>query len=80
MEKTLKTMEKHGKVGDPFKIPNSGTPQGSNGGPVYFSIYAELIIDLLRKYPNCLSVVFADDLVLQVTAVVYSLSPKPHMK
>ena len=60
-----------GKVGQPFKIPNSGTPQGSNGGPVYFSIYAELIIDLLKKYPKCLSVVFADDLVLQITAESY---------
>ena len=60
-----------GKVGAPFKIPNSGTPQGSNGGPVYFSIYAELIIDLLKKYPNCLSVVFADDLVLQISAETY---------
>ena len=60
-----------GKVGTPFKIPNSGTPQGSNGGPVFFSIYAELIIDLLKKYKHCLSVVFADDLVLQITADCY---------
>lgn len=55
-----------GSKSDPILIPNIGVPQGSNGAPLYFILYAELIIDILKKYERILQVWFADDLIIQL--------------
>ena len=55
-----------GKQSDPVLIPDIGVPQGSNGGPVYFILYAELIIDILKKFQKILQIWFADDLIIQL--------------
>ena len=55
-----------GSQSEPILIPDIGVPQGSNGGPIYFTLYAELIIDIVKKYQKLLQIWFADDLILQL--------------
>ena len=55
-----------GSQSEPVLIPDIGVPQGSNGGPLFFILYAEMIIDILKKLQKILQIWFADDLILQL--------------
>ena len=60
-----------GSQSEPFPIPDVGVPQGSNGGPIYYSIYAEIILSFLLKYKDIVTILFADDTCLRICGDSY---------
>ena len=67
----LIVVHEDGSQSEPFPIPDVGVPQGSNGGPIYYSIYAEIILSFLLKYKDIVTILFADDTCLRICGDSY---------
>ena len=67
----LIVVHEDGSTSEPFPIPNVGVPQGSNGGPIFYSIYAEIILSFLLKYKDVVTILFADDTCLRICGDSY---------